>query len=113
MITTNRERAETVLDAIDAFNVHKHTVEVPDASLEPEDEDAREQLAEDIQDLINNLCHAARAAGLDPKEIVESAYGGFLSEEIDESGALDVVDVTLSVDEDALQRARQAAAAGA
>jgi len=113
MITTNRERAETVLDAIDAFNAHKHTVEVPEASLEPEDDDARDQLAEDIQDLINNLCHAAKAAGLDPKEIIESAYGGFLSEEIDESGALDAVDVTLSVDAASLRRAREAVGAGA
>src|SRR4051812_32699848 len=101
---SNEARAESALPAIDAFNTVKHTVEVPAATLNPSDEDTRDQLAEDIRDLISNLCHAARAAGLDPREIVEGAYGGFISEEIDEDGALDVVDVDLVVDEEDLRR---------
>jgi hypothetical protein len=110
MIETNLERAETALPAIDAFNQLKHTVPVEPASLEPVDEDERDQLAEDIQDLIGNLCHACRAAGIDPKEIIENAYGGFLGEEIEESGALDPVEVAIVVDEDSLRRAREAVA---
>jgi len=110
MITTNLERAETALPAIDAFNEQKHTVAVEPASLDPADEDERDQLAEDIQDLIGNLCHALRAIGHDPKEVLENAYGGFLGEEIEESGGLDPVAVTLVVDEESLRRAREAMA---
>jgi len=108
---TNWDRAESALPAIDAFNERKHTVPVDPVSLEPADEDERDQLAEDIQDLMANLCHACRAAGIDPKEIIENAYGGFLGEEIDESGALDPVDVSLVVDEESLRRTREAMAA--
>lgn len=108
---TNTDRAESVLSAIDAFNEQKHTVPVDPATLAPAGDDERDQLAEDIQDLIANLCHALRAVGHDPKEILENAYGGFLCEEIEESGALDPVTVSLVVDEESLRRTRESVAA--
>lgn len=93
----NEERADAALEPLNTFRRWKYTVEMDSIAAIPADEEGRAVMQEDAADLIGNLCHLLKRAGVDPKDTMERAFGMFLAEERDEYGDKDlpVVDVDL------------------